>query len=202
MKILHSLVGYLAVTTLPFHPFAFPLASIDYDSDGYVNLNTLQNHIDGALVKHVLGSIEETCKTVTTQNHSDTASGDIILVEARQDIPAGGNLFPAVLIISGILAAVIISLDWISYDDPVRLQCRAPCTALCFKFFCQKREAFTRNSIFNNYSKYPKFNWVICHSSYSVDFYGVEGTDWGHTHYELPISWGRTIGSVLLTHLQ
>ena len=37
MKILHALVGYLAVTTLPFHPFAFasPLAaSIDYDSDG------------------------------------------------------------------------------------------------------------------------------------------------------------------------
>ena len=129
MKILHALVGYLAVTTLPFHPFvfAFPLASIDYDSDGYVNLNTLQNHIDGALVKHVLGSIEETCKTVTTQNHSDTsgimnpvpASGDII--EARQDVPiAGEAVMPPIFIISGILLAVAISLEWIAYDNPVR----------------------------------------------------------------------------------
>ena len=132
MKMLHALVGYLAVTTLPFHPFAFafPLASIDYDSaDGFVNLNsTLQNHIDGALLKHVLVSIEETCKTVTTQNHSDTsglmnpvpASGDII-VEARQDVPiAGEAVMPPIFIISGILLAVAISLEWIAYDNPVR----------------------------------------------------------------------------------
>ena len=67
------------------------------------------------------------------------------------------------------------------------------------KVFFQKREAFTQNSVMvsNNLAQYPKFNWVICHSPYSVAFYGVEGTDWGQTHYELPISWGRTIGSVL-----
>ena len=130
MKMLHALVGYLAVTTLPFHPFAFafPLASIDHDSaDGFVNLNsTLQNHIDGALLKHVLVSIEETCKTVTTQNHSDTSglmnpvlptSCDII--EARQDIPAG-DVVPAIAIITAILGAVALSVIWISYDNPVR----------------------------------------------------------------------------------
>ena len=51
-------------------------------------------------------------------------------------------------------------------------------------------------------SKYPKFNWVICHSPYSIGFDGVEDTDWGYTHHELSISYGRTIGSVLLTFLQ
>ena len=48
-------------------------------------------------------------------------------------------------------------------------------------------------------AKYPEWNWVICHSPYSVGFDGVEGTDWGYTHHELGISFGRTIGSVLLT---
>ena len=66
MKILHTLVGYLAVIALPLHLFAFasPLAAIDYD--GYVD--TTQNHIDsdGTLMKHVLGTIVETCQTVTT----------------------------------------------------------------------------------------------------------------------------------------
>ena len=54
MKTLHVLVGYLAVTTLPF-AFASPLAAIDYD--GYVN--TTQNHIDSALMKRVTGDIIE-----------------------------------------------------------------------------------------------------------------------------------------------
>ena len=66
------------------------------------------------------------------------------------------------------------------------------------KVFCQKREAFTQNTISKVYSQYPKYNWVICHSPYSVSFEGVEGTDWGYTHHELGISFGRTVGSVLL----
>jgi len=45
--------------------------------------------------------------------------------------------------------------------------------------------------------KYPGFNWVICHSPYSVEFVGVEGTDWGYAHYELDTALFRTIGSVL-----
>ena len=49
-------------------------------------------------------------------------------------------------------------------------------------------------------TKYPNFNWVICHSPYSVGFDGVQGTDWGYTHHELKISFYRTIGSV--TYLQ
>ena len=58
----------------------------------------------------------------------------------------------------------------------------------------QRREAFTQNTINTAISKYPTFNWVICHTSYSVAFDGVEGTDWGHYHHELGISFFRTIG--------
>ena len=123
MKILHTLVGYLAVTALPFHPFAFAspqaLAAIDYD--GYVSMDTAQNHIDDALIKHVLGTIVETCQTVTAQNYSDTSvfkkrvvpqAGDII--EARQ-LPA-----PVVGIIILTVATVFIAVAWIGTDDPVR----------------------------------------------------------------------------------
>ena len=63
--------------------------------------------------------------------------------------------------------------------------------------FCQKRAAFTQNSITKIIAQYPKWNWVICHSSYAVDFDGDEGKDWGYTHHELPISYWRTIGSVM-----
>ena len=115
MKILHALVGYLAATALPFHPSAFasPLAAIDYD--GYVD--TTQNHIDGALMKHVLGSIIETCQTVTTQVHGDSAltkrvPGDII--EARQ------LQIPIVFVILSVITAVSVSLIWIGDDNPVR----------------------------------------------------------------------------------
>ena len=61
---------------------------------------------------------------------------------------------------------------------------------------------FTQTAIDDSIAKYPKFNWVICHSPYSTAFDGVEGTDWGHTHHELGISLGRTIGSEFLTYLQ
>ena len=58
MKILHALVGYLAVA-LPFHPFKFalasPLAVIDYD--GYVK--TTQDYGNSALMKRVPGDIIE-----------------------------------------------------------------------------------------------------------------------------------------------
>ena len=119
MKILHALVGYLAVTALPFHPFAFasPLAAIDYD--GYVN--TTQNHIDGALMKHVLGNIVETCQTVTgTQNDKDSAlikhvPGDII--EARQ---VGVIVGVSLVLVVEIVVDVVVILGWISDNNQVR----------------------------------------------------------------------------------
>ena len=121
MKILHVLVGYLAVIALPFHPFAFapPLAAIDYD--GYVD--TTQNHIDGALMNQVLGTILETCQTITTENHKDGTlmkrhglppAGDII--EARQLL----TVIPVVGFVLYIIANVVLSIVWISNDDPVR----------------------------------------------------------------------------------
>ena len=117
MNILHALVGYLAVTALPFSPFAFasPLATIDYD--GYVN--TTRNHFDGALMEHFLDTVVETCQTVTAQNHKVNAlmkrvPGDSITIEARQwEIPVA-------TLISAIMAGVFISLVFILEDDPVR----------------------------------------------------------------------------------
>jgi hypothetical protein len=69
------------------------------------------------------------------------------------------------------------------------------------KVFCQKREAFTRDTVSEIFKLFPRFNWVICHSPYSVAFNGVEGTDWGHIHYELNISFNITIGSVQYSNL-
>ena len=125
MKILHVLVGYLAVTALPFHPFAFasPLAAIDYDSDGYVN-TSMQIHIDGALMEHVLASIAETCQsscqTVHTQNHRDGDRAIIKrvpsdIIEARQ-----AELAPPVLVVIAIVAVIALSIVWVQGDDPVR----------------------------------------------------------------------------------
>ena len=126
MKILHGVVGCLAVTALPFHPFAFatPLAAINYD--GYVDTTT-QNHNDGTLVKHVL----ETCQTLTshslsgyvnaTQNHSDSAalikraSGDIMESRFAPEIEP-----PIIIIILTIITAITITILWINGDDPVR----------------------------------------------------------------------------------
>ena len=119
MKILHALVGYLAVTALPFQfPFAFayPLAAIYYD--GYVNAT--QKSIDGALVKHVLGRIVETCQTVITQKNGDNTlkkcvPGDII--KARQDEILA---VPIIAFVSVIVIYVLVSIVWIAEDDTVR----------------------------------------------------------------------------------
>jgi hypothetical protein len=68
------LVGYLAVIALPLNPFAFasPLAAIYFD--GYVTVDTTQNHIDGALMERVLG-IVETCQTVNYYTGNQGGSG-------------------------------------------------------------------------------------------------------------------------------
>jgi len=40
----------------------------------------------------------------------------------------------------------------------------------------------------------PLFNFVLCHTKHRTDFKGQRGVDWGHSHQELPVSFGRTIG--------
>ena len=92
MKILHALVGYLAVIALPFYPYAFasPLAAIDYD--GYVD--TRQNH-----------------KYVTPMKH---APGDII--EARQS----PLVIPVTGLILFLVADVVLSIVWVAGDNSVR----------------------------------------------------------------------------------
>ena len=82
-------------------------------------MDITQNHIDGALMKHVLGSIVETCQTITAQNHSDSAltkrvPGDII--EARQAEVA----IPVVTYIFYAVAAITLTLVWFHHDKEVR----------------------------------------------------------------------------------
>ena len=120
MKVLQALVGYLAVTALHFYPdlfaFAYPPAAIYYD--GY--FNATQKHIDGALMKDVLGSIVKTCQTVTMQNYGDSAimkrvPGDII--ETRQDEILA---VPLIAFVSVIVIYVLVSIIWIAEDTTVR----------------------------------------------------------------------------------
>ena len=70
------------------------------------------------------------------------------------------------------------------------------------KVSCQKREEFTQGTLSKLMTKYNKYNWVICHSPYSIGFDGVKGTDWGYTHHELKVSFKKTVGLVLLTYPQ
>ena len=122
MKILHSLVGYLVVTALPFHPFAFASPLAAFDNDGYVTAAQLENQIDIAVMNHFLNNIVETYQTGTMRNHSDTAiikraPGDII--EERQ-AEGAANYLPDVLIILSIISTITLSILWIKSDDPVR----------------------------------------------------------------------------------
>ena len=95
MRVLHVLISYLAVTALPFHPFAFasPLAAIDYD--GYVD-STTQNHRvdDSTLMKRV---------------------PDDIMLEARQVA-----LVVVPIVIIGIVVEVALIVSQFSDDNTVR----------------------------------------------------------------------------------
>ena len=122
MKILSALVGYLAATALPFHPFAFasPLAAIDYD--GYVNTQMWQNHtgIEGALTKHVI----ETYRAVIMENldHGNSALARRMpddIIEARQALELlSGALFVGSLL--SLAAAINVGIAWVREDKPVR----------------------------------------------------------------------------------
>ncbi|KIK00185.1 hypothetical protein K443DRAFT_100857 [Laccaria amethystina LaAM-08-1] len=56
-----------------------------------------------------------------------------------------------------------------------------------------KRDQFTVDTVTQSGQQWPGFNWVICHTDHTTAFDGTQGTDWGHTHQELDISFG-TIG--------
>ena len=58
----------------------------------------------------------------------------------------------------------------------------------------KRRTKFTMDIIHYLSNQHPEFNWVVCHPSHETRFDGVEGTDWGHFHHELPLSLDRTIG--------
>ena len=77
----------------------------------------MQNHIDVALMKHVLDSIVDTCQTVTTQNHKDCALMERVpgnVIEARQ-----WEVIPIAALIVITVNGIIISLIFIEGDNPV-----------------------------------------------------------------------------------
>lgn len=56
-----------------------------------------------------------------------------------------------------------------------------------------KRGQFTIDTVTKSGEQWPGFNWVICHTDHTTAFDGTQGTDWGHTHHELDVTFG-TIG--------
>ncbi|TEB28200.1 hypothetical protein FA13DRAFT_1690826 [Coprinellus micaceus] len=54
------------------------------------------------------------------------------------------------------------------------------------------RAEFTKAFIKEATSKYPTFNWVICHVEHETLFDGVKDQDWGHDHRELDGGLGTT----------
>ena len=95
---IYSMLVKLALTALPlaFHPitfaFAYPLASIDY-YDGYVPVETTQNQSDSVL------------------------PGDVM--KARQ-APGPAIVLPVGAIILIVVVEVMVTITYISQDDPVR----------------------------------------------------------------------------------
>ncbi|KAF5352864.1 hypothetical protein D9756_006328 [Leucocoprinus leucothites] len=56
------------------------------------------------------------------------------------------------------------------------------------------REKFTKETVANGRQKFPHFNWAICHVKHDEHFDGDRGKDWGHSHHEVDIQIGGTIG--------
>ncbi|KAJ3524998.1 hypothetical protein NMY22_g10761 [Coprinellus aureogranulatus] len=56
------------------------------------------------------------------------------------------------------------------------------------------RSGFTQRAVRRCREKWPKYNWVICHTDHSTHFDGKQGKEWGHFHREYDIQIGGTIG--------
>ncbi|KAF4611785.1 hypothetical protein D9613_004001 [Agrocybe pediades] len=58
----------------------------------------------------------------------------------------------------------------------------------------EMRGKWTSEMIGKLRSKYPHFNFVVCHTKHNYEFKGQRGRDWGHSHQELPVSFHKTVG--------
>ncbi|KAJ3508158.1 hypothetical protein NLJ89_g5907 [Agrocybe chaxingu] len=72
-------------------------------------------------------------------------------------------------VIDGILRQVESSVDW-------------------------DRGGFTKTGVATLFSRYPEFNWIMCHTSHSYIWGGSRGVDWEHWHHELDVYGAGTIG--------
>ncbi|KAF9458891.1 hypothetical protein BDZ94DRAFT_1312867 [Collybia nuda] len=58
----------------------------------------------------------------------------------------------------------------------------------------QTRGKFTQSVVDKLSAKDPSFNYVVCHTEHKTAFDGAEGKDWGHSHQEVDVQIGGTIG--------
>jgi len=58
----------------------------------------------------------------------------------------------------------------------------------------QKRSKWTLDMVSQFRQKYPHYNFVVCHVKHKYNFKGARGKDWGHSHQELKVSFGKTVG--------
>ncbi|KAF4612172.1 hypothetical protein D9613_003997 [Agrocybe pediades] len=56
------------------------------------------------------------------------------------------------------------------------------------------RGQWTKHMVEDLHKKYPHFNFVVCHTAHNYNFKGQRGKDWGHSHQEIPVSFGKTVG--------
>ncbi|KAF4612171.1 hypothetical protein D9613_003998 [Agrocybe pediades] len=56
------------------------------------------------------------------------------------------------------------------------------------------RGQWTSHMVEDLHKKYPHFNFVVCHTAHNYNFKGQKGKDWGHSHQEIPVSFGKTVG--------
>jgi len=56
------------------------------------------------------------------------------------------------------------------------------------------RSGFTQDLVGRMYKKNPKFTYFICHTEHTTAFTGKQGVDWGHSHQEFNVHFGKTVG--------
>jgi len=56
------------------------------------------------------------------------------------------------------------------------------------------RSGFTQDAVGRMYKKNPKFTYFICCSKHTTAFTGKQGVDWGHSHEEFKVHFGKTVG--------
>ncbi|EDR16023.1 uncharacterized protein LACBIDRAFT_301642 [Laccaria bicolor S238N-H82] len=121
-------------------------------------------------IKRILGENLETRQLQTADEVVDA-----VIEKLESETLGTRQLQAAVEIVEAVIDLVEGIIDMINADNT-------------------KRDHFTIDTVTQSGQQWPGFNWVICDSDHTTAFDGTEGVDWGHSHHELDISLGRTVG--------